>query len=254
MRPLNKGTSPVDQAGTPIAVSDYDRWRKLLIERIGYYCCYCNIPLSHNLQVEHVVPKNPPPGYAVGDPLAWDNMLLACGPCNRTKWNQPVDFNDYYFPEKNNTLIPFEIIFHPVDPSAAIVNHSEDLQLHQQSKARSTIDLMGLNVIDQRADIVDIRYMRRRDAILMVDAAYGLFQDFKHNNPGNLGQAAERVAILAKGVGFFTLWFDKFEQEPVVISALINPAIIPGTAQDCFDTTQNYQLIPRNPGNPVDPI
>ena len=67
------------------------------------------MPLNHSLQVEHVVPKNSPAGYIVGDALAWDNMLLACGPCNTAKSNKPVDFVTYYFPEEHNILLPFQI-------------------------------------------------------------------------------------------------------------------------------------------------
>lgn len=110
MRPLNKGNLPLDEVGNRMDPANYKKWRKALISRIGYYCAYCNQPLSHSLQVEHVIPKTPQHGYAPRDALAYGNMLLACGPCNNAKDNNPVDTATYYFPEKHNTHLPFEII------------------------------------------------------------------------------------------------------------------------------------------------
>lgn len=254
MRPLDKGPWPVDINGQRITVNDYDHWRALLIERIGYYCAYCNMPLSHSLQVEHVVPKNPPPGYVPGDPLSWDNMLLACGPCNRAKWNTPINFDDYYFPDHNNTLIPFQHVVHPVNPDSAIVVESPGLQAAQLSKASSSIRLFGLANIDKRPDIVDIRHIKRRDALIAVDMAYTLYVGIKVDNPDLVQKTAELIAQMAKGWGFFGIWFRKFQDEPKVIKALIDPVNIKGTHQGSFDAVNGYGVVNRNPQNVADLI
>lgn len=251
MRPIDKGTVPLDDAGNPISVNDYVMWRRRLIERIGYYCAYCNMPLSHALQVEHVVPKNPPSGYTPGDPLSWDNMLLACGPCNNTKSNKPVDAATYYLPENHNTNLPFRIIPHNVDAEAAIVDVAIGLQPAQIRKAKDTIALTGLNVVDKRQSIVDIRWKKRRQAIVSVEAAYDVYQQLKKINGADLSKSASYMSIWAKDAGFFWLWFDKFKNEQEVLSALIRD--LPGTAAVCYDSANAFNAIPRNPGN-ADPI
>ena len=253
MRPLDKGSCPTDDSGSQIAVTDYTFWRKRLIDRIGCYCAYCNMPLSHNLQVEHVVPKHPPAGYAQGDPLKWDNMLLACGPCNNAKGNTPIDFDDYYFPENNNTLLPFQIRIHPEHADAAIVQKAEGLTLIQQGKAEKTIALLGLATIDRRNNIVDIRWKKRKEAIIAVNTAFELYQQLSEKI-GNALIAIPHLVQSAKHVGFFGLWFEKFKNEPEVIQAFLNPDMIPGTAQECFDATDGYKPQYRNRNRAIDPI
>ncbi len=252
MRPLDKGPCPTDETGDPIFVHQYTLWRKRLIDRIGYYCVYCNMPLSHSLQVEHVVPKNPPAGYTSGNPLGWENMLLACGPCNNAKGNTPVDVNDYYFPENNNTLLPFQICIHPEHADAAVVQQAEGLESFQQTKAEDTIALLGLANIDRRENIVDIRWLKRREAFVVVESAFTLYQDAKAVGHAHL--ASLSMAQWAKGIGFFGLWFEKFRNEPEVMQALLNPDILPGTAQDCFDAADGYKLQYRNRHRGIDPI
>jgi hypothetical protein len=253
MRPLDKGSCPIDNSGNRISVNDYTLWRKRLIDRIGYYCVYCNMPLSHSLQVEHVVPKNPPSGSAQGDLLGWDNMLLACGPCNNAKGNTPIDFNDYYFPENNNTLLPFQICIHPVHADAAIVQKAEGLELIQQRKAEKTIELLGLANIDMRNNIVDLRWKKRKDADLAVNTAFELYKEIGEVT-GNALIAIPHLVQSAKHVGFFGLWFEKFKNEPEVMQAFLNPDIIPGTAQECFDATDGYKPQYRNRNRGIDPI
>lgn len=253
MRPLNKGNVPTDSGGNPIVPTDYKNWRKALIDRIGYYCVYCNQPLSHSLQVEHVIPQNPQPGYVAGDPLAWDNMLLACGPCNNAKSNNPVDVNTYYLPEVHNTHLPFSIT-PSINIEHAIVVAKAGLSNQQTQKAERTILLLELDNIDERDNIVDIRSIRRKDAIAAVNANKEQFDEARLSPTFNLVLAAQRVALQAKVTGFFSLWYDAFVNEPEVMRCLIDVNIIVGTAQNCFDAANNYQPIPRNIGNAIDPF
>lgn len=250
MRPLDKGAVPVDALGNPIVVTEYTSWRSALIDRIGYYCAYCNMPLSHSLQVEHVVPKNPL-GINPGDPLAWDNMLLACGPCNNAKSDNPIDFTTYYFPEEHNTLFPFCIRPNTNDDAAFVVP-SDALNAAQQTKALDTIQLTGLATKDSRSNIVDIRWKKRRDAIKTVKAAFDVFQSLKSLPTFDAVQSAQYMLQFAIPTGFFSLWFEKFENEPEVIEAFING--LPGTAANCFDSTNDFQPVYRNPLNVADPI
>lgn len=251
MRPLDKGANPVDAAGNLITVNNYANWRNLLIDRIGYYCAYCNMPLSHSLQVEHVVPKNPPPGYTAGAPLAWDNMLLACGPCNNAKSNKPIDFVTYYFPEEHNTLIPFRIRPNATN-NAAFVVPANGLGPYQLAKAQETIELTDLNTMDQRKNIVDIRWKRRNDAIKAVSGVYDMYKVLETTPTFNAVKYGVSIAEIAKNTGFFSLWFEYFENEPDVIEQLILG--LPGTAAVCFDPANGFLPVHRNVADPVDTI
>jgi HNH endonuclease len=109
MRPLEKGPCPTDSNGKSIQVNDYKDWRTWLVDRIGNYCVYCNDTLHYNLNVEHVVALNPPVGYSPGALLDWNNVLLACFPCNNKKDTQVINYTTHYFPEHNNTHLPFDV-------------------------------------------------------------------------------------------------------------------------------------------------
>ncbi|MCT1526075.1 HNH endonuclease [Sphingobacterium lactis] len=252
MRPIDKGETP-KKSGQDIVVKDYGDWRAHLIERVGYYCVYCNVPLSHSLNVEHVVAKAPREGQPAGDYLAWENMLLACGPCNGAKGNQPTDKDTLYLPEFNNTLMAFEIVENPDNPKAAKVIPKEGLSKSQRQRALNTIDLLGLDVIDNRAKVVDIRWRKRKAAMLAADAAYLLYGQIKLSNPDLIPKASEYIARNAAEIGFFGIWFSVFKDEPTVIERLLDPDIIPGTAKECFNA-EDYTYQFRNPESDEDKI
>lgn len=252
MRPLDKGTTPVID-GKEVTVDSYGEWRRFLIERIGYYCAYCNIPLSHNLNVEHVIPKNPVEGAEAGDPLAWDNMLLACGPCNNAKSNLEVNANRHYLPEEHNTLLPFTVAEIPNNPNAAIIEPSVQLNQSQNLKAQATIELFGLNEIDNRDKVVDIRWKKRKMALQLARSSFALYAEIRAVNKLLLAQAAAHIARTAAEVGFFIIWFEIFKREPLVLEQLLANEILPGTALHCF-VEDSFELIPRNPENDNDSI
>ena len=253
MRPIDKGL-PTDDDGNIITQTDYKNWRRLLIDKIGYYCVYCNMPLSHSLQVEHVVPKNPPAGYIIGDPLAWDNMLLACGPCNNAKDNRPIDAQTYYLPEQHNTHLPFSIVESPNNNDHAIVVVANNLNLNQIDKSNRTIRLLNLDNIDERNAIVDLRSKKRRKAMIAVNIARDTFERLQASPTYDANKAAQDIAVRADASGFFSLWYHAFADEPLVMQYLVNGDIIKGTATNCFDPANNYEPTPRNPLNAADPI
>ncbi len=254
MRPLDKGDCPTDEHGNKKVVTGYAAWRLDLISRIGYYCAYCNMPLSHSIQVEHVIAKKPMPGLMAGSMLDWVNMLLGCGPCNLEKANQPVFPHTHYLPEAHNTLLAFDIAAHSTQDDSAIVKPAPGLLKAQQEKAAATIKLLGLDKIDRRQKVVDIRWKRRRDAMIAVELSQKLFLQATHSPTYDPAAAARCIAEIAKQTGFFLLWFKVFADQPSVMEKLLDHNIIPGTAQNCFDKTNGYALLPRNPGNHADPF
>ncbi len=230
----------------------YKDWRSDLIARIGSYCAYCNMPLSTQLNVEHVVPKKPRPNQAGGDPLAWENMLLACENCNKIKLNKPSDQTLHYLPEFHNGLLPFMAIPSSSHPQALLVDIKPGLNAAQTQKAAKTIAAFGWDKIDKRPAVVDIRWLKRFEANQVVEATHYFYQRAKANQT-NLSEAGKHVATIASKSGFFLLWFAKFAHEPEVLRWLADPQFSPGIATACF-APNNYTPLPRNPADPVDPF
>lgn len=255
MRPIDKGACPETSPGVRKMVGRYADWRKDLIDRIGSYCAYCNMPLTQALQVDHVVPKVPVPGMPAGPQLDWNNMILACGPCNRAKWNYPCDDTLYYLPESHNTHLPFRIVAHSAQLDAAIVETAVGLSSVQLSKSKDTIGFFHLQVFDSREAIVDLRWRMRYTAMLSVASAKRAYTDRKGSPTFNAVDASQDIAIRARDVGFFSLWYEAFAAEPLVMEQLVNNTIIPGTAQNCFDSnSRTFAPVPRNHQNTADPF
>jgi 5-methylcytosine-specific restriction endonuclease McrA len=60
--------------------------RRTLMLRDGYTCQYCNTqPGRENLTIDHVIPRSR------GGRTEWENVVAACGPCNRRKGNRTPD-------------------------------------------------------------------------------------------------------------------------------------------------------------------
>lgn len=63
--------------------------RRALLIRDHYTCQYCGIqPPSKELTVDHVIPRSQ------GGEMTWDNVVIACKPCNNKKGNRtPAEAN-----------------------------------------------------------------------------------------------------------------------------------------------------------------
>lgn len=68
-----------------IITPEYKKAALPLVQELGSYCSYCETYIPGLLEVEHVCPKSEFPLFA----LDWSNFLLACGPCNTSKSNEP---------------------------------------------------------------------------------------------------------------------------------------------------------------------
>ncbi len=166
MRPINRGSVPLVN-GIPRVVMDYKDWRKALIDRIGPYCCYCNMPLNDALQVEHVIAQDIDPALA----LSWDNMLLACGPCNRSKSAKPCPPTTHYLPQFHNTHLAFvasAISVHPRVPNASAIFLTYRGAPALAANANNTIQLCKLDQDTTRniQQATDLRWKFRFDAFV----------------------------------------------------------------------------------------
>lgn len=167
MRPIFKGAIPVVN-GTAKTVNDYKEWRSDLIGRLGPFCCFCNIPLKDSIQVEHVIAQD----IDNSRRLDWDNMLLACGPCNRSKSNKPCPPSTHYLPQFHNTHLTFTHTF----PAVLLPRHADSPAVFlsvrpgnaDSAKARNTIDLCSLDKdTTRKADqVTDLRWKFRHEALL----------------------------------------------------------------------------------------
>lgn len=242
MRAVNKGNVPLVN-GHPKVVSDYKDWRQDLLERIGNYCCYCNMRLNDSPQVEHVVPKNPQAGHAAGSLLDWDNMLLACGPCNREKSNKPVSNNTHYLPDFHNTQIVFEYFVKPhpskADRIACIPRPRNDPHV-VQSKAQATIDLCKLDKVEFNKRATDLRWKYRYEAWLSAKLWREEWDKWGSKLPISF------IPLLVDTIvsrGFFSIWFDRFADVPSVIKEILIGT--PGNNLQCFDSN-SFSAIPHN--------
>jgi len=252
MRPLDRGDTPLS-GNIDKTVADYKDWRKSLIDTIGNYCSYCNMILNDSPQVEHVTPKNPQPGQPKGELLAWNNMLLACGPCNRAKDNQPNSPATHYMPDSSNTHLAFDyiVIDHPIKKKCkACILVPKTATNINIAKAQNTIDLCKLAALTVNPRATDLRWKYRFDAWNSANIIWR--QEWDNWGHSKVSGFVALLVDAAKSKGFFSIWFDAFHDVPDIKIALINA--FSGTDRNSFQAVIPYDPQPRNPHNPTDQI
>jgi uncharacterized protein (TIGR02646 family) len=225
MRPVHRGSRPIDPNGKPIQFKEYGHARKALIENMGQYCCYCNQKLPASLAVEHVQPKDPVPHLE----LEWTNFLLGCTNCNSTKGDKLIDLDNYLWPDIHNTHLAFRY------NEDGTIEVEPGLPASIVQKAQNMLDLVGLQKYPNDQSASDRRWKNRKDAYNKAKTALDLFEEADRKGAGM--EAAEFVAGWAPDSGFFSIWFKVFEKFPLVKAALIKG--FPGTAPDAFDVHMN---------------
>jgi hypothetical protein len=242
MRPIDKGPTP-EINGKPIAVKNHRSWRKYLIDSIGAYCSYCEMKLNDSPQVEHVVAQDIDPTRE----LDWDNLVLACGPCNRTKSNNPCPPATHYLPDVHNTYLAFEFYIsintlHANEP-AAFIKVRTDPGPGFPKNAQNTITLCALDR-DTTADarkVTDLRWRYRLEAIAVATIWKKDWDDWGKTRASDFIRLLITVALSS---GFFSVWFRIFETETIVKEALVNA--FKGTASVCFHAVNSFKPIWRN--------
>lgn len=66
--------------------TEYKKAASHLLDDVGSFCAYCELPLHDPSQLEHVLPKSQFPTFA----LDWDNFVPACIACNSRKSKTPL--------------------------------------------------------------------------------------------------------------------------------------------------------------------
>jgi uncharacterized protein (TIGR02646 family) len=230
MRPIFRGKRPIDSAGNSQVFTKYQEARGHLIDRLGEYCSYCEMPLKASLAVEHCQPKSQHPKLE----LEWDNFLLACTNCNSTKGDKDVSLADYYWVHIDNTFRAFIYL------EGGLIRCHPSLTDEEKIKAEATIKLVGLDKISiNDRERSDRRQSNRRETWDIAKRSRGRLQT--NNTP----EMREQIVDLAKAKGFWSIWMTVFKDDRDMLQRFI--AEFPGTCQDCFDQLGNP--IPRAGGN-----
>lgn len=222
MRPILRGDPPLDNDNNPVCFSDYKRARNPLIERMGDYCSYCEIPLSDRTDVEHIQPKNSNPGLR----LVWTNFLLACTSCNSVKGDTPVNLADYYWPDRDNTLRAF-VYSRDMPPEVA-----PGLSASQATIAENTLHLTGLERepnAPTQPTTRDKRWKKRRTAWGKAVHAKQLLARNRH------ADMRKSIVNTATSSGFWSVWMTVFQNDTDIRNRFIDA--FPGTrASGGFDS------------------
>ena len=227
MRRVEKGDCP-QKDGADIAFSKYQEARPALVDQLGGYCSYCEMPVSTLLAVEHIRPK----GVNGSLELEWTNFLLACGNCNPTKGHADLDDECYLWPHRHNTF--YALAYGP----GALVKPNADLSPLDSLRAKNIINLVGL---DKRSGNIktmsDRRWIRREGA--WRTAAHSLDRLVKNDSP----ELRETIADLAQATRFFSVWMTVFTADTDMLERILN--VFPGTALDCFVDGQCLASVTR---------
>jgi uncharacterized protein (TIGR02646 family) len=227
MRPVERGHWPVDETGNPIQFRRYQQARPELLRRLGAYCAYCEMPILNAPTVEHVQPKSRVPELE----RAWCNLLLACDYCQGCKGHTLVVLEDYFWPDRDNTLRAF--VYESMTVSVA-----PDLDSAASERAVRTIRLTGLDKIlgaEREPSDEDQRWINRSEAWGKATDAKRRLAEREHEG------LRQQIVETANSTGFFSVWMTVFADDADMRRRFIES--FPGTSVACFDT--EFHPIPR---------
>ena len=211
--------------------------RNDLIDRIGDYCSYCEIPIPSGPDVEHVQPKK----HHTDLICSWDNFLLACSNCNSIKGNKDVDLSRYYWPDQHNTFLAFA---YQKDLPPVLVS---SLSTRRKARAQRAIRLTGLDRLPghPRFSASDRRWKKRHEVWELAER-YRAKLELAVRALQDTQELRESIVHIAVPRGFWSVWMTVFKNDADMLNRFINA--FPGTSTDCFDA--NGVPIER-PGNSI---
>jgi hypothetical protein len=188
--------------------------RPTLLARLGCYCSYCEYPVKHSPQAEHIVPKKRFPARRD----RWDNLLVSCTYCNTHKGSRlppPDRLDEYLWPDRDNTALAFT--YSNVIPE--IAHHVQGTVRNQAALLRGLVKLSLPD--DERAKERAAIFAEARSWLSKMSAA------------PDAELMREAIVGLAHAKGFFSVWMEVFAADPEIRRRLIEK--FAGTARDCFD-------------------
>lgn len=216
MRPVNKGPAPEKQ------YRKYQDAEPDLEKCLGPYCSFCEMPIRHVPEVEHIEAKS-----AGGEELKWENLLLSCKYCNTRKGTQVKkgDKEKYLWTDKDDT-------FHAYSYDKDLPRLNEEYLKKQgediRQKALNLYQLLKLNNIPLTPFDKDRRYALRNEARnCALSSKEGLK---KMQNTSSKEVYLKQTKILAESVGFFLVWMEVFKEDEEVKKLLIS--VFKGTKEE----------------------
>jgi len=145
--------------------------------------------------------------------------------------------DQFYWPEQDNTLRAF---FYERDQPPQIVDDDDDVDTH---RAQETLDLTGINrdPTHPRFSDRDRRWLKRMNAWSLAEQAKTWIGE------NDSDQIRSMAVELAKGIGFWSVWFTVFRDDIDMCKRLINEDGFPGTETLCF--ADDMTLEPRPGGS-----
>lgn len=226
MRPVNRGECPSDGAGNPRVFPEYDHARPFLIDNIGGYCSYCEMPIGSGLAVEHIRHKK----ANLDLECEWSNFLLACTNCNSTKETKvetQADVDARLWPHLDRT---FDVFVYGRDGSVQLASLA-DPELAARAKAtEEMVQLrrrpgLGLSV-DQDNTSSDRRWELRMQAWNEAVEARECLRE--QDTP----VTRQLISNLARARGFWSVWMTVFADDEDMQQALCEGTCFPGTVRE----------------------
>lgn len=235
MRPVERGAVPQIN-GADVIFAHYRDARDLLMERIGGYCSYCEVPMPSGADVEHVQPKS----RNLALERDWNNFLLGCTSCNSVKGARDVALDEFLWPDRDNTLRAF--VYEREKPPEL----APTLGAALQPKAIATLTLTGLNRHPApghpKPTKRDRRWLERDRMWRLAEHTRALLASIPAAEIARRDEAAGLIVIAAVGYGFFSVWMAVFAGDVPMRRRLL--AAFAGTAANCFDGTANLVARP----------
>jgi len=190
----------VDKGKSPKTYLRYQDARNDLIERIGRYCSYCEMPVTNMIEVEHVVPQS-----QNGQKFDWDNFLLSCKYCNTNKKDKNSSRNEHLFPDQDDTSIAFQYNKYQIVPKANLTPSLTEL-------AQKTINLCGLNKYPNNSNNIlsksDTRWRSRNEVWNIAELSIDNYKKYPHDS------MLKQIILTAIGNGHYSIWIEVFNQYP----------------------------------------
>ncbi|WP_175073858.1 retron system putative HNH endonuclease [Terribacillus sp. AE2B 122] len=233
MRPVDRGDVPKNYDDNVFKPKTYQEFREFLIKRLGSYCSYCERPISHNVAVEHIKPKDSNKSLE----KEWSNLLLACTNCNSTKGKTKVILAAYIWPDLDNSALAFNY------SSSGRVNINPSISQVNRYRALKTIKLLGLDKEPSYDPVMsgDTKDQRWRERRTVWEVAIRALERLRRNDTNDF---REQIVDTALGRGYFSIWMSVFVNDNDMLNKFVKAFV--GTANDCYDC--DYNLIFRRTG------
>jgi len=219
MRPVNKGTVPIDENNNEKVYTAYRQAKDDLISRLDSFCSYCEMNIENQPDIEHVCPKSKNPTLETD----WNNFLLACKTCNIIKDNNNENRDGYIFPDTHNTSFLYLYSINNVEIKNTLDDEVKDV-------ATKTFNLVKLNRKLDTSNRTDDRARARNNSWEKAQEALRDLLELP-THTAMIRQTARSCN------GFFSMWLQVFQDYPKVKQAILEN--VKGSRIECYDENSN---------------